>query len=80
MSDIIGEMKCPNMEACTLFPIFQNAPFLKIWQINYCESDYSRCARFAGLCKGAPVPTTLLPNGKHLPVINNSTPPEDPTK
>lgn len=73
-------MKCPNMEACTLFPVFQNVPFLKIWQINYCESDYSRCARFSGLCKGKTVPTTLLPNGKHLPVINNSIPPEDPTK
>jgi hypothetical protein len=76
--DTIVGMKCPNMAACSLFPIFSNNAFLKIWQINYCEGDYSRCARFAGLCKGAAVPTTLLPNGKHLPVINN--PPPDSTK
>lgn len=68
-------MGCPNMAACSLFPVFSNAPFLKIWQINYCESDrYARCARFAGICSGSHVPSTLLPNGKHLPVINNPPP------
>ena len=70
-------MKCPNMEACSLFPIFSSVPFLKIWQINYCESDYKRCARFNDLCTGKAVPTTLLPNGKHLPVINSAPPPPD---
>ena len=73
-------MRCPNMEACALFPVFSNAPFLKVWQITYCESsEHKRCARFAGMCKGEPVPATLLPNGKHLPVLNSNRTTPDPT-
>jgi hypothetical protein len=69
-------MACPNIESCSLFPIFSNAPFLKIWQLNYCESEnHTRCARYDGLCSGSHVPSTLLPNGKHLPVVNNPPPP-----
>jgi len=78
-SDRIVIMGCPNMDSCALFPIFSNAPFLKIWQINYCESGKpGRCARFAGMCAGTPVPATLLPNGKHLPVF--APPPPVSTK
>lgn len=63
-------MSCSKRETCTLFPVFSNAPFLKIWQIHYCDTDdHARCARFARLCDGMTVPSTLLPNGKHLPVV-----------
>ncbi len=71
-------MACPKMSACSLFPLFSQAAFLKIWQINYCESDeFARCARYEGVSKGIRVAATLLPNGKHLPVINNSNPPPE---
>jgi hypothetical protein len=61
------------MSVCPLFPLFSSAAFLKIWQINYCESEsYERCARYDSACGGERVPQTLLPNGKHLPVLNNS--------
>lgn len=67
-------MACPKMSVCSLFPLFSSASFLKVWQINYCESDaFARCARYEGVCSGERVPQTLLPNGKHLPVINNNS-------
>lgn len=65
------------MSSCALFPLFSKAAFLRIWQINFCESDrYAQCARFQAVSCGQSVSPTLLPNGKHLPVVNNSNPPE----
>jgi hypothetical protein len=64
-------MACPNMKDCALFPVFSSASFLKVWQINYCEGDYTSCARYELMCSGTTVASTLLPNGKHLPVVNN---------
>jgi len=37
---------------------------LRVWQMGYCESDYSRCARHKMVCSGADVPPNMLPNGK----------------
>jgi hypothetical protein len=66
------------MSSCALFPLFSKAAFLRIWQINFCESDqYVKCARFQAVCSGQSVAATLLPNGKHLPVVNNSNPPPE---
>jgi hypothetical protein len=56
---------CPHIPTCEIFPMFQQ-PVLRIWQIHYCESDYSRCARFQASCASYPVPKNLLPNGKLL--------------
>jgi hypothetical protein len=64
-----ASMLCPKMASCALFPVFSTKSFLKVWQMNYCEADYSRCARFKAVNNGVVVSPTLLPNGKHLPVI-----------
>jgi len=39
---------------------------LRVWQINYCQSEYTRCARYQLACAGKRMPSTLLPNGKTL--------------
>jgi hypothetical protein len=42
---------------------------LKVWISNYCEADFSRCARYQVACSSKPVPLALLPNGKMLAVM-----------
>jgi hypothetical protein len=59
---------CPHAQGCELFPLFRQRSFLEIWKASYCESDFSRCSRFKLSCDASPVPITLLPNGKHLPL------------
>jgi hypothetical protein len=62
-------MACPNMTGCTLFPLFNTQAFLRVWQINYCEGEFTRCERHKLTDQGCVVSPTLLPNGKHLPVV-----------
>lgn len=71
-------MVCPKMQECALFPLFSTKAFLRIWQINYCEGDFVRCVRYQQTQQGFKVSSTLLPNGKHLPVIMPTpTPPKE---
>jgi hypothetical protein len=65
-------MSCSKMDSCSLFPLFSTQAFLRVWQLNYCEGDYTRCARYKQALCGERVPATLLPNGKHLPVLGPS--------
>ncbi len=70
-------MACPRMNGCPLFPLFSSREFLKTWQINYCETDdFGRCARYQGAMRGDKVPPTLLPNGRHLPLVTTRIPAE----
>jgi hypothetical protein len=57
---------CSHMNGCELFPLFQIRSALRVWQINYCEGTYERCARYQAACRGEAVPINLLPNGKRL--------------
>jgi len=57
---------CPNAERCPLFPLFSLRGALKVWQSNYCEADYERCARYQRGKEGRPIPANLLPNGAML--------------
>ena len=60
---------CPNTDSCQLFPLISRPGFLRVWQINYCEADYSRCERHKRQCNGTDVPATLLPNGQNLAAL-----------
>jgi len=62
-------MACPKMADCPLFPLFGTQAFLRVWQINYCESAYERCVRYELAAEGCHVAPTVLPNGKHLPMV-----------
>ncbi len=61
-----GARTCPQVSSCALYARFSQASFLRIWQITYCEADFTRCERFQRLNAGAEVPANLLPNGTTL--------------
>jgi len=59
-------MSCSHVDSCELFAQFALNPALRVWQVHYCDKDYSRCARFQ-LARGRqPVPLNLLPNGSKV--------------
>ena len=59
------EMACPMAIRCPMFDDFESASALRIWQINYCEKRYRRCARFKVRETGEIPPPTLRPDGTH---------------
>jgi hypothetical protein len=62
-------MTCPHAKGCALFPRFKQESFLKIWQTQYCEAEFTRCARYLEARAGRVIADTLLPNGKHLTIL-----------
>jgi hypothetical protein len=60
---------CPRTVDCELFPLLTKPGFLRVWQINYCEADFSRCQRYQRSVCGKHVAVTLLPNGQELAVL-----------
>jgi len=59
-------MSCSHTKSCELYPLMAMEPALKLWQKNYCEGAFARCARYALSNSGRTVPLTLLPNGEQL--------------
>ena len=59
-------MACPNQTRCPLFSHFRVKASLSVWHTFYCEADFERCERYRLGAAGGRVPSTLLPNGKHL--------------
>jgi len=59
---------CPHTLNCSLYERFRMKSALRIWQMRYCDSstEYEQCERFRRSVAGKDIPTTLLPNGKHL--------------
>ena len=49
-----------------MFPIFQNKHVLRIYQIQYCESQFENCERYKQASKGTMPEPELLPDGKVL--------------
>ena len=60
--------RCPHMDGCEMYGLFQLKGALRVWQINYCEGKYERCARYQLSCDGEKMPRDLLPNGKRIPL------------
>jgi hypothetical protein len=58
--------QCPNHDRCELFPLISKGGFLRVWQVSYCEADYTRCERYKRSRCGEGVSPTLLPNGQDL--------------
>lgn len=57
---------CPKVEGCALYARFSQQSFLRIWQITFCESDFTKCERHRRSNAGQEVPANLLPNGSVL--------------
>jgi len=66
-------MACSHTKNCELFPQFALNPALKVWQIHYCEGEFTRCARYQLSLQGKAVPLNLLPNGKRVETPRSST-------
>ncbi len=49
-----------------MFPRFQSAAILRIYQIRYCEGAFDKCARYAKASQGEMPPGDLLPDGDRL--------------
>jgi hypothetical protein len=65
----MSNVKCPNADGCGLFPVLTDSGLLRVWQINYCETNWDRCERHRRMSRGEPVPPTMLPNGENLAVL-----------
>ncbi len=57
---------CPQAQSCEMYGLFALSGTLALWQVRYCEADYSTCARYQKLSRNEPVPRNLLPNGSLL--------------
>ena len=70
-------MPCPRITGCPLFRQLSMKSSLRVWSAFYCEGSFTRCERYRLATGGAPVPPTLLPNGKQLEVPLERLRPED---
>lgn len=61
-------MSCSHKSGCELYVQFAADPSIQLWKTHYCDSDFSRCARFQLSLRGATVPLHLLPNGKQIEI------------
>ncbi len=66
-------MACSHTKNCDLFPQFTLNPALKVWQVHYCEGEFTGCARYRLALEGKAVPLNLLPNGKRVETPRTST-------
>jgi hypothetical protein len=57
---------CAHVEACPLFRLFTMSVCLGVWKQNYCDAEWTRCARHRRVAAGESVPENLLPNGRLL--------------
>jgi hypothetical protein len=49
-----------------MYGLFTMAGTLAVWKTNYCNAEFTRCARYQGSTRGEVVPINLLPNGRLL--------------
>jgi len=59
-------MACTHCDHCELYAQFALNPALQIWQIHYCQADFSRCVRFQMSLRRETVPLNMLPNGTRV--------------
>lgn len=61
-------MSCSHKSGCELYVQFAADPSIQVWKTHYCDSEFSRCARFQLSLRGTTVPLHLLPNGKQIEI------------
>lgn len=59
---------CPNRTRCPLYPQFQSANILRIFQRTYCDTkiQWKKCKRYEMAARGVRPPDRLLPTGDML--------------
>ncbi len=61
-----GEL-CPFITRCPMFPLFENEPIRRVYQLTYCKGDYLECHRYNLASNGTMPDPRLLPDGGMLP-------------
>ncbi len=59
-------MTCSHIETCELFVQFVSSPEFGTWKRDYCECNFSACARYQALNSDRRVPLGLLPDGDSI--------------
>jgi hypothetical protein len=49
-----------------MYQVLSLAGTLKAWQVRYCQSEFTTCARYQRSAEGRHVPINLMPNGALL--------------
>ena len=49
-----------------MFELFQSSDQLNYWKQRYCNSEFTRCARYQAMLAGETPPAHLLPSGRLL--------------
>ena len=60
--------RCPHLDGCSLYPLFNLETSLRVWQTFYCLGKFTKCARYQQSLEGRTVPPHLLPDGTLLEV------------
>jgi hypothetical protein len=64
---------CEYLAGCPIFAQFKNEGVKNFWIRLYCKGPRQEdCARKSLKEAGEPVPKTMLPNGKHLDVLDRA--------
>lgn len=68
MADDAGAPKkhCPKITMCPMFPLFRSRQVLRVFQIRYCESNFTECQRYQLATSGTMPDRRLLPDGGWL--------------
>ncbi len=57
---------CTHRGSCPMFALFETADQLDYWKQRYCNSEFTRCARYQSMVAGDAPPVHLLPSGRLL--------------
>ena len=58
---------CPFITRCPMFPLFENEPIKRVYQLTYCTGDFDVCHRYNLASRGTMPDPRLLPDGTMLP-------------
>ena len=64
---------CPFITRCPMFPLFENEPIRRVYQLTYCKGDFQECHRYNLASEGTMPDPRLLPDGSMLPQPKSST-------
>ncbi len=63
--------QCRFVKRCPMFSQFASQATLRIFQIHYCQGEFSQCERYKRASAGVMPPADLLPDGS---LLRNRTP------
>jgi pyruvate/2-oxoglutarate dehydrogenase complex dihydrolipoamide dehydrogenase (E3) component len=65
VNDKVGG-SCTHRGTCPMFALFDRGNQLEYWKQRYCDSEFTRCARYQKMTEGETPPVQLLPSGRML--------------